>query len=120
MDPLSSSAILDDETVLYEVRRTRSAVTSARSSRAASRERGGVFKALDEDKPTSLDTVRHHERAIELEKSVAKVATKRCSAEEVQALQKQLADWMSEDKSLYSGGDVQVCLLSFHSSETSF
>lgn len=109
MDPTSSGAILDDETVLYEVRsRSRSAVTSARPSRATSRERdGGVFKALDEDKPSHLDGTRHHDRALELEKKIAKVATKRCSVEEVQALQKELADWMSADKALYAGGDIQ-------------
>ena len=49
-----------------------------------------------------------------LEKKIAKVATKRCSVEEVQALQKELADWMSADKALYAGGDIQACYFPYH------
>ncbi|KAH8110185.1 hypothetical protein DFH11DRAFT_1622725, partial [Phellopilus nigrolimitatus] len=111
-----SAAVLDDETVLYDVRRPRSAATSARTSRdpsrATSRERGGIFNTIDEDRqPLSfdishLDAGRHKERAVELEKKVAKVATKRCSAEEVQALQKELSEWLGVDKTIH-GGDQQ-------------
>ncbi|THH00808.1 hypothetical protein EW145_g7028 [Phellinidium pouzarii] len=116
VDPLRHSMdtnALDDETVLYNVRSPRSAATSTRTSRdpsrATSRERE-IFDTIDEDRqPLSFDMShfdvgRHNERAIELEKRVAKVATKRCSAEEVQALQKELADWLSIDKTM-SGGD---------------
>ncbi|KAI5122837.1 hypothetical protein M0805_003132 [Coniferiporia weirii] len=116
IDTAPSAILVDDETVLYNVRSPRSAVTSARTSRdpsrATSRERG-IFDTIDEDRqPLSfdlshLDVGKHKERAVELEKKVAKVATKRCSAEEVQALQKELADWVSVNKTMSVGDNQQ-------------
>ncbi|KAH8111286.1 hypothetical protein DFH11DRAFT_1879938 [Phellopilus nigrolimitatus] len=44
--------------------------------------------------------------AVGLEKKVAKVATTRCSTEEVQALQKELSEWMGVVKTIH-GGDQQ-------------
>lgn len=107
---------MDDETVLYDVRQSRSPASSAHTSRdpsrATSRERpahpsNGIFTTINEDHPTlppSFDASAHKDRARELEKKVAKVATKRCSAEEVQALHREIADWMSVEKVLGSSG----------------
>ncbi|KAH8116956.1 hypothetical protein DFH11DRAFT_1824374 [Phellopilus nigrolimitatus] len=44
--------------------------------------------------------------AVELEKKVAKITTKRCSTGEVQALQKELLEWLGVDKTKH-GGDQQ-------------
>ncbi|OCB86990.1 hypothetical protein A7U60_g5962 [Sanghuangporus baumii] len=118
---------MDDETVLYDVRQSRSPIHSSRPSRdpsrAASPERAphqqhqqnGIFTAINEDHhglPGGFDVNAHKERARELEKKVAKVATKRCSAQEVQALQRELGDWLQADKMLgpngLSSSDKQV------------
>ncbi|EJD07786.1 uncharacterized protein FOMMEDRAFT_25065 [Fomitiporia mediterranea MF3/22] len=109
---------LDDETVLYDVRTSRSPIHSARSSRDPSRatspersnvssQHNGIFTTIIEDHPAlpaSFDANVHKDRARELEKKVAKVATKRCSAEEVQALQRELGEWLAVDKVLGSSG----------------
>ncbi len=58
------------------------------------------------DFQTVLDPARHRSAARKLEDRVQRVASKRCSVEEVQSLQKALAEWLALD--LQVGGDEQV------------
>lgn len=129
----------DADTVLYSRSRsqTSSASASAAASRATSVERSRSpsvhpphFKPLNEDDfqeeeeddvfPLSnvrvdfqagLDPSRHKAAARKLEDRVQKVASKRCSVEEVQNLQKALTEWLALD--LQVGGDEQVSFKCF-------
>lgn len=117
-----------------------SARSSRDPSRATSRERErGIFNAIDEDSvsasqsqsqstpsplnkidgmlnshnlttTTNFDAKKHRDRAVELELKVERVATHRCSAEDVQTLQKELHEWLGVDKAM-NCADVQVRIL---------
>lgn len=75
----------------------------------------GLFIPVDEDSlPMSFDLSRfepgrHRDRACDLERKVAKVASKRCSVEEVHVLQRELAEWLNVDQTI-GGTDPQVSL----------
>ena len=90
----------------------RSRPSSTRPSRAASQERGGVFRAIDEDHVTDFtpfDANKHRERGSELERLVYKVASKRCSVQELQGLRLDLKKWLDRSKHI-GEGDGQVCI----------
>lgn len=91
----------DSDEIVYT--QSRSASSSTRPSRAASRERGDIFRTIDEDKVADFapfDANKHRARGNELERMVYKVASKRCSVEELQGLELDLQKWLDKEKTV--------------------